>query len=230
MKTEVIIGDPASTAVGIEALRAKVATWSVDALREELANQLALSVENITMLAVIISELEARGDDLSAFKMGLLPILRKVACGEIVPEIVVQYADRPAVMKSIARLHPEEQKLIASGQKKYNPPAPKPRIVRPYRAPEKEEDDDVTPRVVESVVKHAKSVLQESTTVIGVASQGSPRDVAELAFNVIHGNKERGLALKCLFNMLVTSGLVEGELAKQMSKYTPDPPSKRDYY
>ena len=70
-------------------------------------------------LALITQELEKRGEDLSAIKMGLLPLLRQIACGKLLPQIVVMYAGEPAAIRKIATFSLLEQEAIASGTKKF---------------------------------------------------------------------------------------------------------------
>lgn len=98
-------------------LRESVRVASTDELKAELARLLGFSADNLLRLAIITQELESRGVDLSSIRLGLLPLLRQIACGKLLPEIVVMFAGTPAAIHRLCKLPITEQREIAEGRK-----------------------------------------------------------------------------------------------------------------
>jgi hypothetical protein len=86
-------------------------------LKSELAKALSLSALALLRLATIVRILEERGEDLSDLKIGLLGHLRKIAYGQLLPEIVVRFVSTPSMMKKIAELPIPDQAHLAEGGK-----------------------------------------------------------------------------------------------------------------
>lgn len=85
-------------------------------LKSELATLLGFTAQNILRLAVVVNELENRGEELKAIRMGLLPILRKIAAGEIIPDVVVLYAGQPGLLKTVARMTLDKQQDLVTNK------------------------------------------------------------------------------------------------------------------
>jgi hypothetical protein len=64
-------------------------------LRQELIKSLGITADNLVRLAWIVRLLEEKGEDLSDLKLGLLTHLRKIAYGQVLPELVVRFASSP---------------------------------------------------------------------------------------------------------------------------------------
>lgn len=111
-KSELI--DPNTDA--LEAKRAELHQMTTDELRDQLATQIQLTADHLLATALIIRELEERGEDLSDLKLGLLPYLRRIAHGQVVPELVVRYAGFPALINRLASFPLPEQRRIAAGE------------------------------------------------------------------------------------------------------------------
>jgi hypothetical protein len=90
---------------------------TVEELRRELARSLRMTAESLVRLALIVRSLETRGEDLSELKIGLLPYLRQIAYGQVLPEVVVRYAERPMLVRSIAALPWPDQERLSNGAK-----------------------------------------------------------------------------------------------------------------
>lgn len=89
---------------------------NVDGLRAELARQMAITASDMLRLAMIVRLLEERGEDLSDLRNGMLPHLRRIAYGQILPELVVRYSSTPMVLHRIYQLSPpEQQQLVRTG-------------------------------------------------------------------------------------------------------------------
>lgn len=90
---------------GLESLDTK-------ALKQELLDVLAGTAEKIRRAAMIVGILESRGEDLSDFKTGIIGYLRKIACGQLLPEVMVKFFGSRAI-KAIASLPiPDQQACI----------------------------------------------------------------------------------------------------------------------
>jgi len=116
-----------------------IADATTEELKAELSRLLGFSADNLTRLALITQELEARGEDLSAIRFGLLPLLRQIASGTLLPEIVVKFAGEPDAIRKIGRLSIDAQEDIASGKVDYTvytlpPPKPPIKPVEPPRS------------------------------------------------------------------------------------------------
>lgn len=111
-RTELI--DP--TVDAIAAQRAELQQLTTDELRDQLAAHLQLTAEHMLRTALVVRELEERGEDLTDLKLGLLPYLRRIAHGQVVPELVVRYAGFPALIQRLSSFPLPEQRKIAAGE------------------------------------------------------------------------------------------------------------------
>lgn len=103
---------PAIVAEEYEELHA----FSTKRLREELARTLHLSAAYLRRLAVIVRLLEERGEDLSDLKLDLLPYLRLIAHGQLLPELLVQHGHSPLLIRMARALPIPDQARLASGE------------------------------------------------------------------------------------------------------------------
>ncbi len=107
-------------------------TWAeikglpTDQLHKEFVDGLRVTVERLTRLAVILKELEGRGEVVKGVSESLLKLLRRIADGEVMAEVVVRFADRPQTMARVARLPMEQQAEILEDESKLAD-LPKPR-------------------------------------------------------------------------------------------------------
>jgi hypothetical protein len=163
-----------------------------------LARLLGFTAENLLRLAVVVAELESRGEDLSDLKIGLLPILRQIAAGTLLPEVVVYYAGKPLAMKRIAALPPAEQRAYVEAKGELEPPlmtAGKPHAG--YRSA-------------------ADTSGPDRPNVAGMAAKGNPRDVGETAAEMILGCSDRCEAWGRLVDQLTTAGAVTRAAADEI--------------
>lgn len=90
---------------------------STDQLKKTLVATMAKTVAQLTRLAWIVRVLEERGEDLGDLKIGLVPYLRQIAYGQILPEVVMRFAERPTLVKVISALPiPDQQRLAQGGR------------------------------------------------------------------------------------------------------------------
>ena len=90
----------------------ELSAMTTEQLRERLASALRLTAEGIAEMASIVRELEQRGDDLSGFRLAILPYLRRVADGSLLPEIIVSYAGTPTLLAAIATIPVADQRQL----------------------------------------------------------------------------------------------------------------------
>jgi hypothetical protein len=220
-----------SPAHRLETIRKELASLSVEDLRKELVERLTFSADHLIRMAMLVAELESRGENLRGFRIGLLPYLRQIAVGKLLPELVVKFAGTPNTLKAVSNLPINEQLKIANGEREYQPdtkPASKPAIKRSFSpvqtrfkertnvyANDDDDDDDDADPVVPVATKQDKEEAMRN-----IASKGSPRDVAEMVWTLIGNSSERPMVLQHFFRLLIESGAVKGELAKHMRDYT----------
>ncbi len=100
--------------------------WPTERLKEELATAMQVSATGLLRLAMVWSELERRGEDLTAVRTTFGRWLPRVATGVLLPELVIQFAGRPSVLDAVAALPVTEQRQVAGGKRYALPGEPKP--------------------------------------------------------------------------------------------------------
>lgn len=88
---------------------------TADLLRE-LTVQLRHTAEAMMRLAWIVRILEDRGEDLSGLRLPLINHLRRIAYGQVLPELVVRFAAQPALLTRVSMLPMPDQQRLASGE------------------------------------------------------------------------------------------------------------------
>lgn len=99
-----------------EAAYANLKELPTEKLREQLGRTLKLTAEHLLRLALIVRILEERGEDLSDLRLGLLSHLRRIAYGQVLPEVVVRFAGSPALVQRISNLPLPDQERLAQGE------------------------------------------------------------------------------------------------------------------
>ncbi len=89
---------------------------SVQELRGLLVEAMSVTVEKVVQVAVIVRRLEELGDDLSDIEISILPNIRKVAYGQVAPELIVGLQGRPALLSRAVALPLPDQQSIATGK------------------------------------------------------------------------------------------------------------------
>lgn len=107
---------PESVPAGMEGQARALAEMTTEQLRGELARSLELTAAHLVRLALIVRTLEDRGEDLAGLRIHMLPYLRQIAYGQVLPEIVVRFAESPLLIRSISTLPIPDQRSIAEGR------------------------------------------------------------------------------------------------------------------
>lgn len=160
-------------------------------LKQQLIECLGFTVKNVQKMALLVSELEKRGEKLDDLKIGIVPYLRKIARGVLLPEIIVKFAGDNTALKEVANMPIESQRKIVDGKSEYKP----------------------RPRYRNSVGKASTSSQvivndrdEKENAITGVAKRGTPRDIAEMMFGLVQRSPDSGMVLQHFFKMLVNHG------------------------
>ncbi len=81
-----------------------------------LVKRIRLTAEHLVELASYVYELERRGKDLSYLRLAMIHHLRRIACGQLLPEVVVRFAGAPRLMSLISNLPLDDQKRMSDGE------------------------------------------------------------------------------------------------------------------
>lgn len=92
-----------------------IATMTTEELRDELVAALKITAESLSRLALIVQTLEERGDDLSGLRIPLLDHLRRIAHGQVLPELVVRFAGKSMLLHRVSLLPMPDQQRLANG-------------------------------------------------------------------------------------------------------------------
>jgi hypothetical protein len=84
-------------------------------LRQELLGALEMTVRQVIRLAVIFRRLEELGEDLSDLRLSILPYVRRIAYGQMAPEVLVQFQGSPALLRAVGQLPLPDQLRISAG-------------------------------------------------------------------------------------------------------------------
>lgn len=95
----------------------EIAGQTTDELRSALTSLLEVTAETLTRMALIVQELERRGEDLSDFKTTLVGNLRKIASGQLSAAAVVRFGGSPLLLNKISQLPIDDQEKLAAGKR-----------------------------------------------------------------------------------------------------------------
>lgn len=97
-----------ATDTTLERESAIVATMSTEELRRDFAQGLRIVRDRLVRMAAILFELERRGELVEGDKF-LLRMLRKIAKGDLLVDVVVRFAGKPYTLASIGAMPPDRQ-------------------------------------------------------------------------------------------------------------------------
>lgn len=98
----------------LQPLAEELRQLDTDALREVFREAIAMTVTGIVRAAASIRLLEERGEDLDELgNYNLFQMLRRVAYGSVLPEVVARFQGSSSVMRKIAALPiPDQRRLV----------------------------------------------------------------------------------------------------------------------
>lgn len=88
----------------------------VDFLLQQLASSVERSIENFTRMAVIVNRLEEIGHPISELKLMTLPYLRKIGCGQMLAQLLVNFLGRPRLLSIAANLPLSDQERLVNNE------------------------------------------------------------------------------------------------------------------
>lgn len=91
-------------------------TLDTAALKRELVLTASAAAGQVLRMAAIVRLLEERGEDLSEVKVGMIRYLRRIAYGQVLPEIVTTFSDYPLLLNRLTSLPLPDQDRIARGE------------------------------------------------------------------------------------------------------------------
>lgn len=98
----------------VESQMKQMQAYDAPRLREELAKAFRVTVEQIVRMAAIIRLLEDRGENLDDIKSSMLGNLRRVAYGQILPDVMVRFQSVPLLLNRVSMLPiPDQQRLLS---------------------------------------------------------------------------------------------------------------------
>lgn len=150
----------------VRKLRSGLRHLTADQLRADFEKGLRIAREQLVRLAAILAELEGRGEAVDG-NAHLLKMLRRIASGQLLPEVVVTFADSPATMERVSRLDVDGQRAALAdpeGEKK---------AVR-----ERRKD------------KPAVSRQPAVGSLAGMVAEALPADVAEMCLEAIRASSD----------------------------------------
>lgn len=93
---------------------AKLERLDDDALDRELLSTLETTARTFVRLALIVRLKEERGQDLSSLRIGMIDALRRIAYGQLLPEVLERFGTKPALLKRVAAVPiPDQRKCLA---------------------------------------------------------------------------------------------------------------------
>lgn len=171
-------------------LQAEASRQSTEELKQELSQLLGITADKLVRLAVIVTELESRGEDLRDLRMGILPILRKIGLGQLLPDLVVMLSGKPALLNKAAKLPLDRQKRIVDGDE------------------DEEELVDERPKIIRSGVRGNSDAFINRPSLGVIAKSAAPRDVADMAVELVKQAATPKVVAAILVDMLKESGLL----------------------
>jgi len=111
MNTEMTTTNPTT----IEQAVTTYMAMSTNDLQTVFNRCLSSIAENIVHMAAIVRVLEGRGQDLTNVKNGMLPLLRRIGCGQVLPEIVSQFNGFPKLLRKAQALPLADQRALLGG-------------------------------------------------------------------------------------------------------------------
>jgi len=145
-----------------------VSDWTTERLKECLARGFLVIRSRMLEMAACLQELESRGEKVDGDKF-MIRLLRKMAQGELLVDVVVRFAGRPYTMASVARLPVDEQQQLLGKTDA--------EVEKQFHRPKGH--------------KHPPEKCQSTApNLFGIAANASPGDVAEMIMKIIEKSRD----------------------------------------
>jgi hypothetical protein len=160
--------------------REEIRALTTPQLREEFAAGIRVSVQHLVRTALVLQELESRGERVDGADEGLLDLLRRIATGRLLPQIIVRFAGSPQALERAARLAPDEQRAVLAD------PARQEEMTRRRRR--RADDGDGKPVRPRATGRHPEG--EDLRNPLMAAEVATPKDLAELIVAMIRRSPE----------------------------------------
>ncbi len=185
-------------------LRKQLEAKTTAELRKELLALLSMTAQNLLRMAMVVSVLQSRGEQLTNFKSGFLGILHAIAQGKLLPEAVVKFSGEPYAIRRLMTMSIIEQKRATEGGEL---PKREPRIKttkEERRQQAKEEEAEYCgPEWIKS-----KKADNEGSYFRQIAKKSCPKDVGEMAADLVIQSSNPKDALAELLRIVRAAGLL----------------------
>lgn len=88
---------------------------NTEELMQRLGAAMSVHVEKLVEIAALIRVLEHRGENLDQLKIGMLVWFRRIAYGQVMPEVFTKFRFNPNVLEKVASLPIPDQRRLSSG-------------------------------------------------------------------------------------------------------------------
>lgn len=85
---------------------------TTEQIQRRLVDATMRTATGLAEMAACVVELESRGVDLSHLKLAILPYLRLIASGQLLPDIVVRYAGQQRLLSAAAKIPLADQAVL----------------------------------------------------------------------------------------------------------------------
>ena len=189
----------------------ELSSKSTKELKKELSHLLGLTAANLMRLALVVKVLDERGENMAAIQGGFLLILRRIANGELLPEVVVLFAGEPEKILRASKMTLEEQADVIDGKLEMptrkqsaipfsQPPQPASTYLPPLDRPAENRRPTRLP--------HYKEAESNQININTIAEVGIPKDIGEMASNLIEKCADPETAATVMLNRLASLGVV----------------------
>jgi hypothetical protein len=110
-RVSVVEGD----AIASQREQSRLRKLSNDQLVNELGTVVGIMVENFRKIALIVKEMDHRGMDLSSIHIPMLEHVRRIAAGEMLPEVLAKFATNRMALRMVSAMPIKEQRKALAG-------------------------------------------------------------------------------------------------------------------
>jgi hypothetical protein len=106
------LSPPAESAAWLAEFQA----MTTEELKESLARAFEVTARDLLRCACLLHVLEERGEDVSDLRLGgMMTHLKRIAGGQLLPEVVVRFSGRPSLVSVIGSLPLDDQRRFSEG-------------------------------------------------------------------------------------------------------------------
>jgi hypothetical protein len=103
----------------LSTIRALVDELKLKPMSERLtmfAQRAQATADNFEQMAALIVAAEENGEDLSQYDTPILPLLRRIGYGQMLPQLLVEYRGKPSLLRKVESLPLVDQERLAGNE------------------------------------------------------------------------------------------------------------------